>query len=149
MDSPWSASKRPCQVWLKNTVVARRFVRGKILIMRFTYSLIPAWFVIRLTPSSPNVNGEKEIHKTLAKGWTEGWGKGEGVRKPRAIPRESAGLFKRIQLWEMALLKVTFRIDIIVETPSGLSRPLPILDRNFSRAFAEQEDRSVLAAFDI
>lgn len=67
-----------------------------------------------------DVNGGKEIHKTLAKDWTEGKKReerGGRVRKLPTIPRGSAGLFKRIQLWEMALLKVTFRIDIIVETP--------------------------------
>lgn len=98
-----------------------------------------------------DVNGGKEIHKTLAKDWTKGKKKeekGERVRKLPAIPRGSAGLFKRIQLWEMALLKVTFRIDIIVETPPGLSQLLPILGRNFPRAFAE-EDRIGLAAFDM
>lgn len=33
------------------------------------------------------------------------------------LPRGPAGLFKRIQLWETALLKVTFRIDMSRELP--------------------------------
>lgn len=60
------------------------------------------------------VNGEKEIHK-ITKDRREKEDsreeRSEG-RRPGTIPRGSAGLFKRIQLSEMALLKVTFRIDI-------------------------------------
>lgn len=83
------------------------------------------------------MNGGKGIHKMLARR--------VAGSESRSLPPGPASLFKRIQLWEMALLKVTFRIDIVAGTPSGLPRDyvLPFLsEAHLPRFRVERKDCS-------
>jgi len=100
VDFTCTKNKRPRRIRFEKSLDA---ICKKVWLC-ISHILISAFCTIRNpTYAITDMNRRKGIHKTvLAQRVAES--------ESRSLSRGLAGLFKRIQLWEMALLKVTFRI---------------------------------------